>query len=185
MKKSERFEVPPLTIDPVYKDLVDRRSLLLEKQADLAREHRELAQSINDAPAPAFRPGVAELLGEGADSTSSWRARLREVIASETDVDTALEIVRQRLLAARGKASASVCSIVRPEYARRVADLASALKAAAAARSAYDDLVTELNIEDISWTSLTPLQPNFLGDPRDGHVHRWLREATEAGYHVN
>lgn len=179
---NQPFTVPPLTTDTVYRDLFSRQSALLEKQTKTVRERRELEQQIAEAPAPAYRPGVAELLGEDSDGQSALRARLKEVVASERDIETALEILAQRLREARTKASLVVCNAVRPEYGRRVAAIADALKAVASARAEYHQMRDELEREDIAWFSLVPMDPAFLGDARDGHIQRYLKEAKEAGY---
>ncbi|WP_439496841.1 hypothetical protein [Bosea sp. (in: a-proteobacteria)] len=182
----EPFRVPSLAeASTEYAGLIAKRAELLAQQSTLTAERRDLEQKIADAPAPAMRPGVAALLGETSDSTTGLRARLAEVQKLGADITAALEIVRQRLAVARGAASKTICAMARPEYGRRVAAICDALQALAAARAAYDDLRFEFDTQDVSWGSLVPMSPNFLGDARDGHIQRYLSEAKGAGYYVD
>ncbi len=178
------FRVPSLSeASPEYAALVDKRQELLTQQSALTAERNELVRKIEEAPAPTMRPGVAALLGETSDSTTGLRTRLAEVQRTLSDIEAALEIVRQRLAVARTAASRTICLQVKSEYGRRVAAMCNALKAIAAARADYDDLRDQFEREDVSWGSLVPMVPNFLGDARDGHVQRFIREAKEAGYY--
>lgn len=182
---AEPFRVPSLEeASSEYAALVDKRQDLLTQQSALTAERHDLSRKIEEAPAPIMRPGVAALLGETSDSTTGLRTRLTEVQRTLSDIDAALEVVRQRLAVARTGASRAICLQVKPEYGRRVAAMCDALKAVAAARADYDDLRDQFEREDVSWGSLGPMVPNFLGDARDGHVQRFIREAKEAGYYV-
>lgn len=185
-KKTEPFRVPSLgEASPGYAALLERRTDLLTRQSAAVAERREVERQITDAPEPAYRPGVAELLGESSDSTSSLRARLKDLRSLESDIAAALEVVRQRLQVARGAASKEVCRLVRPEYGRRVAAICEALKSVAAARAEYDALRDDFDREDVAWTSLGPMPLGFLGDANGGHVERFLKEAREGGYYGN
>ncbi len=182
---AEPFRVPSLAeASPDYAALVDKRQELLSQQSALTAERNELVRKIEEAPAPAMRPGVAALLGETSDSTTALRTRLSEVQRTLSDIDAALEVVRQRLAVARTGASKTICLAARPEYSRRVAAICEALQAVAVARAAYDDLRNEFDLHDVSWGSLGPLDLRFLGDARDGQVERFIREARSAGYYV-
>lgn len=182
---AEPFRVPSLAeASPEYAALVDKRQELLTQQSALTAERNELVRKIEEAPAPAMRPGVAALLGETSDSTTALRTRLSEVQRTLADIDAALEVVRQRLAVARTAASKAICAAARPEYGRRVAALCEVLQALSVARAAYDDLRDEFERQDVSWGSLGPVSLGFLGDARDGHVQRFIREARSAGYYV-
>lgn len=182
-KKTEQYRVPSLAeASTEYAELLAKRAKLLAQQTEVKRERHELLRQIEEAPAPAYRPGVAALLGEGAETTFAARTRVTELATLDADIAQAIEVIRQRLQAARTAASKEVCIIVRPEYGRRVAAICEALKVVREARAAYDDLRHQFEDEDIAWTSLTPLVPTFLGDARDGHIERYLKEAKEAGY---
>lgn len=181
---AEEFRVLTLAeANPEYAALVEKRQDLLAQQASLNAERRDLEQKIAEAPAPTMRPGVAALLGETSDSTTGLRARLGEVQRTLSDIDAAIEVIRQRLAVARTSASKAICQAARPEYGRRVAAICDALKAVAVARAAYDDLRNAFDCEDVSWGSLGPLDLRFLGDARDGQVERFIREAKGAGYY--
>ncbi|MEF2557391.1 hypothetical protein VQ044_14075 [Aurantimonas sp. C2-5-R2] len=99
------------------------------------------------------------------------------------DLETAIDVVNGRLADARTKASVGACEIAKPEYGRRVAAICTALVSVAEARKAYADLIDEFERNDIAWLGLGPMTPRFLGDPRDGHLARYLMEAREAGYY--
>lgn len=180
---ADAFRVPSLAeASPEYAALLTKQQELRDQQARLNAERRDLEQKITEAPAPTMRPGVAALLGETSDSTTGLRARLGEVQRTLSDIDAALEVVRQRLAVARTSASKTICQAARPEYGRRVAAICDALKVVAVARAAYDDLRNEFDSQDVSWGSLGPLDLRFLGDARDGQVDRFIREARSAGY---
>ncbi|OCP06132.1 hypothetical protein BBX50_23985 [Ensifer sp. LC11] len=85
----------------------------------------------------------------------------------------------------RSTASARICDTVKAEYGRRVVKVCQALEAVAEARADFDELRDQFEREDLAWSRLVPLSPTFLGDPRDGHIPRYLKEAREAGYYGN
>lgn len=109
---------------------------------------------------------------------------MSELAALDRDIDAALEVLRQRLLVARSVASTAIVKAVKPEYGRRVAEIARALEAVAVARAGYDELRDQFEREDISWGALVPVSLSFLGDHRDGQIPRFVREAKEAGYYA-
>ncbi|WP_339033788.1 hypothetical protein WHZ78_18450 [Bradyrhizobium symbiodeficiens] len=184
---TEAFVVPSLAeSDPSYAALVAKQNELLARQSTLRDQRREVEREIAAQPATTLRvsANVAKLLGDEADSEPMLKARLAEIRIASRDLEEATEIVRRRLADARGPASTAVCAVVRPEYAKRVKAMVAAVLALQAARNDYDALVDDLVANDISWTSLVPLQPTFCGDRHDGHLTRYLRAAKEAGYHV-
>lgn len=174
--------VPPLDSDPAYAALIAKKAELTAKLQENRREHRELSQQLREAPQPAFRPGVAELLGEAAGTAPNLRPRLAELAREEGDITTALSVVGDRLREARGQASVAICEAMRPEYGRRVAAVVAALQEVQAKRAELETLIDQLECEDIAWTRLTPFRFNFLGDARNGHVAQSIKEAREAGY---
>lgn len=184
-KKTESFRVPSLgEADPEYGLM---HAKLVELRADTSvtsREIRELEADMRARPAPAVRPDVAALLGEAVDPSLSGRsARLADLRRRASDLDAAVAIIGRRLAERRTTASAAVRALVRDEYARRVAAVAEALQGVNAAHIALLDIIDQFEREDVAWTSLGPMQPNFLGDPRDGHVQRYLMEARGLGYY--
>ncbi|MGK9261196.1 hypothetical protein KXS15_09555 [Sinorhizobium meliloti] len=180
---AEPFRVPPLTSDTEYAAQHERNSELHRRRGEVIAERRELERKIAETPAPAFRPGVAELLGEAADSTTAHRQRLKELASLERDIDAALGEMRRRLSNARTHASVRICDSVKSEYGRRVANVCRALEAVAEARAEFDELRDQFEREDRAWSRLTPLSPHFLGNAKDGHVQRYIREAKAAGYY--
>jgi hypothetical protein len=122
------------------------------------------------------------LLGDEPGSKSLNRSRVAEIRKELSDIEQAVVVLRQRLQDARGRASTAVVAASRMEYARRVKAMVAAIEALSVARDDYEALVDDFVANDVAWTSLTPLQPTFCGDRQDGHAHRWLRAAREAGY---
>ena len=185
MKKQEEFRVPSLSeVDATYKDLQQRRMILADKKAGLAREQAAIEADIGSrAPLP-YSSSVAALLGEDADAETENRprARLKELKAEIRDIEIAIEVIDRRLAEQKPRANAAVLAACRPEYGRRVRALVDALQAVSTARAAYDQMRNEFEANDIQWTALVPLGLGFLGDARDGHVQRIVREAREAGY---
>jgi len=181
---AEPFRVPSLAeAGADYAAIVDKQQELQGRQSALTTERRELEAKVAAAPAPAYRPAIATLLGESVESTSAELARLKEISALDADIKAALEILRQRSDVARGKASMAVCDRIKPEYARRVAAICKALEVVHEARAAYAELVDDLERNDISWSRLGPMQPLFLGSLQDGHVQRYIAEAKGLGYY--
>jgi len=186
LKKSapaEPFRVPSLEeVSPDYAALVAKHRELDSLRARLEAESADLRRQIAEDPAPQVPARVAELLGDPVDSKPMRHQRLAEIRREIAAIETALPVLRQRMLAAKTMASVEVCRRVKPEYARRVKAMADAIQALAAARAEYDAMVDDFVAEDIAWTALKPMQPNFCGDRQDGHLQRWLRDAREAGY---
>lgn len=182
---AEPYRIPSLAeADPKLAALLQRQSDLYALQSKLNSELRDLQKQIDVVgdKGPRVSASIAELLGDEADSGPVLRKQAADIRAKLDDVETAIEIVRRRLSDAKGPASLAVCQIVKPEYGRRVAVVAKALETLAAARADYDDLRNQFEAEDVQWTHLVPISLGFLGDPRDGHIPRFMREVKEAGY---
>lgn len=185
--KIEQY-VPPKMADlsAEYRERCERLQALHTGLGRLRQEHDQLERQLADTPAPVVRPGVAKLLGdETVDERVSLRARLEEVKRSITDHEHAIDLQQARIREARVGAATLVLDEVKPEYGRRVAALAKALEAAAAAREDLYRLTSDLEADDVPWLRLGVFNPSFLGDRQDGHVQRFVREAKEAGYYVD
>jgi len=178
------FRVPSLgEVDAEYHELEQKIVGLRNDQSATAREIAELEQDLRTRRAPAMSSGVAALLGEVVDTTLEKRpARLVELRKHAADIEAAVEILQRHLADRRGQASAAVRAAVKDEYRRRVAAVAEALLQANVAHLELVEIIDQLERGDVAWTALGPMQPNFLGDARDGHVHRYLKEARELGY---
>jgi len=186
-KATDAFGVPSLAeASPEYAALLQKQAELQARQSTLRDQRREVEREIAAQPVTTTRVSarVAELLGDEPDSAPNLQRRLADVRGAERDVEDAIEIVRRRLADARGMASVAVCTAVRPEYARPVKAMVSAVSALQDARADYDALVDDLVANDVAWTSLVPMHPTFCGDRHDGHLTRYLRDAKEAGYDV-
>lgn len=106
------YTVPSLEdVDPDYAALVSRRGELLGRQNELNVEHRTLSKAIKADNTPAVRPGVAALLGDAdaPDSRAVKSQRLAIVAGQLRDLDTAVEVLRQRIATARTHARVSCC----------------------------------------------------------------------------
>jgi len=184
-KPADEYRVTSLAeASPEYAALLQKQSDLYALQSKLNNERRDLQKQIDESGStgPSVPARVAELLGDATDSTPMLRRQAADIRAKLADVETAIEIVRRRLSDAKGPASQAACQIVKPEYGRRVAAIVKALEALAQVRADYDDLRNQLESEDIAWGSLVPMSLGFLGEPSDGHIPRFLKEAKEAGY---
>lgn len=183
-QKSTPFVVPSLVdADPAFAELVAKQHELLEQQAKLTAERIALVASITADKSDEVDPRVAALLGEPLSGKAASRQRVGEINVNLKAIANAMEIIRDRLGKSRSKASLAVCAAVKPEYARRVKAMADAFEQIQVARAHYDELRSDLEANDVSWGSLIPMTPAFLGDYRDGHVARWLGEAKQAGYY--
>jgi len=184
--KTDKFRVPVLSeLDPVYKDLENRRSLLVDKQTANTREQRSVEEKLAARPATQYSDNVAELLGEsgsGGESEHGLTEKLKKLKAEGRDIEVALSVIARRLDEQRIQANKLVVEFSRKEYGRRVAAVVHALQGVAAARADYDEMRFQFEDLDIRWTSLVPMSLGFLGEASDGHVQRVTKEAKDLGY---
>lgn len=184
-KPAEPFRVPSLAeVDETYAALLLKQAELTARQADLEREKRQLEKLIAADTSPDVRPAIAELLGDEPGSRALNRRRVAEIRKEIGDIETALQVLRQRISDARGRASTAVVAASRPEYAKRVKAMVEAMRALDEAHRHYDELRFQFEAEDIAWTSLIPMTPTFLGGSNepDRRIARFVREAEAAGY---
>ncbi|MGO4832887.1 hypothetical protein AB4144_11430, partial [Rhizobiaceae sp. 2RAB30] len=182
---AEPYRVPSLSeSDETYAGLVAKKAELLDKQSAHTKERRELEKAIASDTSRDVRPAIAELLGDAPGTKALNRRRLAEVHATLRDIEAAMVVVDQRIRDAKTAASRAVCAAVRPEYAARVKAMVDAMRTLDGAHRAYDDLRHQLEMEDVSWGSLMPMTPAFLGESNepDRRIARFIREAEAAGY---
>lgn len=188
VKPADEFRVPSLAESSTeYASLVGKRDALNDRYRELNAERSKLSGEIEAEKAAGgqrLSPGVAALLGDSPDTLTVLSARLREVATETGNIETALEILRRRIEEARGRASAIVCATVRSEYDRRLGVLCKLLTEVQAARQSHDELLDDLDREDVEKSYLKPAIPFFLGDRRDGHIPRFMREVAENGHNV-
>ncbi|MBB4348021.1 hypothetical protein [Aliirhizobium cellulosilyticum] len=182
--KSTPFRVPTLAeADADYAAMEAKLAELATEASRTNAEIDELAADIIARPAPRIQAGVAALLGETVDQTLASRpAKLAELRKHAADVDAAIEIIRRRMRDRQAQASVAACAVVRAEYGKRISALVEALDAVHAARLHADALLDGLENEGVQITYLPAVRANFLGERNDGHIHRFRREAAEAGY---
>ena len=180
---AKAYQVPaPETLDSDLADLLARQSAMQIESGANATEMRRLEKAIAADKTPEVRPGVAELLGDPVSGKAGMRAELARLRGRQRDLDAAQEAIRGRLRDARSKASIAVCEHARPEYRRRVAAIVAALEALKAAREDYHLLIDAFEANDVSWTRLVPVSLGWMGDRRDGHIERFIKDAREAGH---
>jgi len=178
------FWLPSLQeIHPDFAATAERRadveSQRAAAQAELGALHADLKANL---PSRQLRDSVAEMLGDVV-AADERPARLGKLKTTVDDCEVASEILRRRLDQLRGPASAAVRAAIAPEFAARVGKMCQALEVVREARAAIDALLDDLEAGDVDRGSLTDFRGHFLGDRRDGHIDRFLRQAKEAGYH--
>lgn len=179
----EVFRVPGLAeCDPEYAALVERSHKVSIELGDNKREQNQLEADLKKNPAVrAVRAGLADILGDAVE-VDGRPAKLAELRKRERDLEEASAILFKRIQDRRSAASGKVCEAVRSEFGSRVKALAVALEATQAARAHFENLLSDLEAEDVSWLRLGIVRPSFLGDHKDGHIPRFLKEVKEAGY---
>jgi hypothetical protein len=183
---STEFRVPSLDeVSPEYAALMQKQRDLQQRESELRAEDSKIRLEIeaNRSNAPRISSRAAALLGDNVETSPMYRQRLGEIRSELSAIAEALPELRRRLGVAKSEASTIIRAKVKPEYARRVKAMAVAIEALIAARADYYAMIDDFDANDIQWTALGPMQPTFAGDRFDGHLQRWLRNATEAGYH--
>lgn len=167
-----------------YGRVVDRVTALSSRLTDLRRERRALEAEIAADTSPRVSPAVAALLGEEPTPASKARTRLAECLKEASDVETALAIAERRKRDFGSQAGKAVCDAARPEMAKRMAALLSALEAADAANQAVSEVIFAVEAEGASADYLGPVRAYFLGGPIDParQIARFVRDARGAGY---
>ncbi|QCL92898.1 hypothetical protein [Agrobacterium tumefaciens] len=185
MKKSDTFTVPSLAeADAVYGDLERKRAELISQQSTLRVELRAIEKELGAEKAASYSASVAALLGEGdgSDLTQQKRARAIDVKKLLADLDAAISIIDRRMADQQPKANTAAVEACRAEYGKHVKRMVESFRALQLARENYENFREDMEREDLRWTRLGPMSPTFLGDYRDGHVQRFIREAKELGY---
>lgn len=177
---AEPYHVPSLAeCDETYAGLLSKRAELNERLRELGAEGRELVKAIESDPTPDVRPSIAALLGDGPTAKSENRKKLAEVRTNVGDHEAALRALESRIRDAKTPAVRKAIALIRPEWDRRQRALCEALKVVEAAHRGLNDLAEDLEAEDIG-SSHFGNRAHFLGDARDGHIQRYLREAGHA-----
>ncbi|WP_192359501.1 hypothetical protein [Mesorhizobium mediterraneum] len=149
-------------------------------RAELKLLERELAVDAT----PEVHPDVAALLGDSPSSKASKRKAIADTRHRIAVGETALVEIQKRRLSLETKASLAVCDAVRPEIGKRVGALVAALQAADVAHGELNELILAIEAEGVSWASLGPIRPHFLGNASDGsgRIANYLKDVREAGY---
>lgn len=183
-KPADAFVVPSLAeASPPYAQQLVKLQDLNDQQSKVRAEIRRVDEEFRQArsvPGERISASVAELLGDGADSSVALRNELAELRRRAADIETAIEIQQRRIAEAKSPASALVVAASRDEYRKRVAAVARAAAELHQARLAYLDLKWQFEAEDVAWTALGPISIGFLGDHTDGPLVALSKE----GYNV-
>jgi len=188
--------VPTLAdASPEYGELLGLQS---ELQLRLNNINEEKAR-LDDFLATSARSGVsaytresdiriAALIGDVVEDESilGKRTRCSELVEEERDVRRAMEIVTDRLRAARRDASQIICGQIADHHGQLVAEIGAKMIELGHAVANYYRLVDDLNQKEVAWTSLKPSQPPFIGDPNDpyGSVRLYLNSIAASGFIV-
>ncbi|RUV89198.1 hypothetical protein EOA46_22630 [Mesorhizobium sp. M1A.F.Ca.IN.022.05.2.1] len=178
---AEPYHVPSLAeCDDVYAGLLSKRAELNERLRGLDAEARQIEKEIAADPTPEVRPSVAALLGDGPTAKAANRKKLADVRADRADHEVASRAIEQRIRDAKTPAVRKAIALVRPEWDRRQKELCEALAVVEKAHRSLNDLAEGLEAEDIG-SSHFGNRAHFLGDARDGHIARYLKEAGYVG----
>ncbi|PBB84571.1 hypothetical protein [Mesorhizobium sp. WSM3876] len=173
---AEPYHVPSLAeCDDVYAGLLSKRGELNERLRALGAEERELEKAIAADPTPEVRPSVAALLGDGPTAKAANRKKLAELRTDKSDHEVALRAIEQRLRDAKTPAVRKAIALIKPEWDQRQRALCEALAVVDKAHRSLNDLAEDIDAEDIG-SSHFGNRAHFLGDARDGHIARYLRE---------
>lgn len=175
------FRVPTLAeADPDnYGSLLQKRTELHSTLGEKRQRARILEKEIAADTSPAIRPGVAALLGDGPSTKSVRAAELKTINTEISDLEAAVTVVEQRIRDAKTPAVRCAIALVRPEWNRRRENMLAAMKALHSAYDEFNSLCLDLQAEDISTDHFGP-RPFFLGDPKDGHLARFIRDVSDA-----
>ncbi|TGP22659.1 MULTISPECIES: hypothetical protein [unclassified Mesorhizobium] len=150
-----------------------------ERLRELGVEERELEKAIAADPTPDVRPSIAALLGDGPTAKAANRKKLADVRADRADHEVASRAIEHRIRDAKTPAVRKAIALVRPEWDRRQRELCEALVVVEKAHRDLAMLADDVEAEDIG-SSHFGQRPHFLGDARDGHISRFLKESGYA-----
>ncbi|RLP21980.1 hypothetical protein [Mesorhizobium sp. YM1C-6-2] len=177
---AEPYQVPTLAeCDETYGTLVAKRGELHTAGGEARTARKAAERELAADTSREVRPGVAELLGDGPSAKALKRKAVAEAKQRESDIETALTVIEQRIRDARTAAVRAAVAKVRPEWDRRMKVLCDAFKVADAAHRDLWSLRQDLDAEDISPAHLGAW-PFFLGEPADGRIASFLKEAGYA-----
>lgn len=184
-KPSDAYIVRGLTeVDDVFAGLVQHRVKLQADLSTVATERKESEKDLAADTSPEISETVSALLGDGPGAKAGKRKRVLEAKQREADLNAAIVVIEQRIRDAQVPANRAACAAVKPEFAKRVAVMADAMKALDVAHQSFAELCLDLEAEDISYGSLGQFKPFWLGDARDAQrrIATYIKEAAEAGY---
>lgn len=181
--EEQPFRVPSLAeVDADYAALVERRTKVATELGANAREQHVLKSDLEKNPrGPTLRSAVGDLVGDVIELDERPQ-KLAELRKRAHDLEDAETILSKRIAERKSPASVAACNAVKPEFGARIKAFAEALEVAHKARLHFEDLLLDLEANDIQWTRLGIVRQAWLGDLRDGHVQRFIREARELGY---
>jgi hypothetical protein len=169
-----------------YGELLAKRQEFIDRKGQLDRERVALGQidfhafevDSRRARVESLVTGYGDLAELPASPRSAYIARFSEIDRQIADIKSARELIDQKLVAARNKASAVIVEEVRPEYGERIAALCKGLVAVYETSRSLEALKSDLNAKDIAWGALNPISAESLNH-RLGQI---LNECARAGF---
>ena len=189
---SPAVNIPRLEDDPDYADLLTRRTELTRRRADTQLQLDRLYHPDEAEGATSDRAArAALLLGNSSPPTLEANGRersdrMKQLRSDLEDLDTALEILRQRLTERRREVSRVIAETVRPTHESNIRALALSIATTLEAYRRYRALTAQLNDHDVAWSSHL-VQPaslhRILGELNDTDTpaHRFVADAIAAG----
>ena len=169
-------------------ELEDRRAKVGKVIQDKERERFDLSRSDPAFDTPPTDPAagrIAELLGEAAPAIKlERRAALTKLATEVRELRAAADLLDAQIQVERGKASAKIREMLRPEYRLRIRAVCDALRQVHAANLSLKEMQTSLQDSGIEWTNLGVISPKTIGSPTDTYspLALYFRDALEAGY---
>jgi hypothetical protein len=190
MKNSKSVNIPSLSeIDPTYTELEKKKNDLIADQSKDQKQVDDIfSELLENGRSPAQRERdnrIARLIDDATvEIPPDGRAQIPALNQRIEDRRLAIEVLNGKLDSERLVASKMICQRIGPEHSRRVVAMCRALIDLRDAMANYEQLVSELQSQDVAWTTLHPMQILFAGRPNDpqDRIGQYLREAEKFGF---
>lgn len=187
------FDIPSIaSVSPEYVALVEKRFKVLDQLNALERDISSVMERMHQATATEAallqQARVSAILDDEAGEAAECRAvmgkRISELQDRATDLRAALAELDRRINDAKQKASQVICGMIEPQHRALVLAMVDKLRELHEAHIAYWRFTQALHSEDISWTRLGVMHPNFLGAPTDhsGRAAHYFFDAARLGF---
>lgn len=186
--KNARIEIPSLEdASPMLASLQEQTKEIVEKKRAAEAELHALSVSyattrqsiLSDAEVRARK-----IIGDDEIKLlEASQGRIRELGQSIADLTRAISILQKRIDEEKGRASRTICEMVREEYDEHVAEMCKRGISLYESMQAYRQFTSALEAKGVSWTALNPIYPSFMGGLHDNHSRfAWfLKDAVSSG----